>query len=151
MPINLLPVKHMPQEAKAGCLAAVASMYLDFLGISVSQSSLYRLFGTTQFGAVRFELARAERYGVWVVFGKNDETALLRYLSARQSVIAFVMTDELPYWDEPTQHALLVIGYDEQTYFVNDPAFPNAPIPIPEGDLLLAWMEFDYAYAVISR
>ena len=151
MPINLLPVKHIQQEERAGCLAAVAAMYLDFLGISIAQSSLYRLFGTTEFGAVRFKLARAERYGARVIFGKNDEAALLHHLLNGQSVVLFVMTDELPYWDELTQHALLIIGYQAGTYFVNDPAFPTGPISVFEEDLMLAWSEFDYAYAIVTR
>jgi predicted double-glycine peptidase len=50
-----------------------------------------------------------------------------------------------------TQHALVIIGYDDDSFFVHDPAFPNAPIQIDQDELYLAWLEFDYAFAVVTR
>lgn len=151
MPISLLPVEHFAQTQKAGCLAAVAQMSLQHLGISVPQATLYRLLGTGSVGALMFDLARIERYGVRVVFGDGDEFVLFRHLSAGQPVAVFVGTGELPYWSESTRHALLVVGYDSDNFYVNDPAFSDAPMPVLQGDLFLAWLEFDYAYAVIYR
>lgn len=42
-------------------------------------------------------------------------------------------------------------GLDDDTVWVNDPAFPAAPQTIPVGDFLLAWAEFDNRYAAITR
>ena len=65
-------------------------------------------------------------------------------------VIVFVRTGELPYWTYSVDHALLVVGYDENILYVNDPAHPKAPITVPQGDFELAWLERDYFYALIT-
>lgn len=59
---------------------------------------------------------------------------------------------ELPYWSSSTDHALVVVGYDEAHIFVNDPDRPEAevPISIPRGDFELAWLERDYFYALVT-
>ncbi|HID53336.1 MAG TPA: hypothetical protein EYP41_15060 [Anaerolineae bacterium] len=63
--------------------------------------------------------------------------------------IIFVNTAELPYWSEPTGHALVVVGIDETHIFVNDPAFPDAPESLAIAALELARLEMDQFFAVI--
>jgi uncharacterized protein YvpB len=65
-------------------------------------------------------------------------------------VIVFVRTGELPHWTYSTDHALVVVGYDENLLYVNDPAHPEAPVTVPRGDFELAWLERDYFYALIA-
>ncbi len=60
-------------------------------------------------------------------------------------------TRELPYWDEATNHAVLVVGLDKAPVDVNDPQFSNAPIKVSRGDFDLAWLEWDELYAVLMR
>lgn len=48
-------------------------------------------------------------------------------------------------------HALVVVGFDEQRIFVNDPAFDNHPIAIPLIQFELAWMAFDYRYGCLQE
>jgi uncharacterized protein YvpB len=62
-----------------------------------------------------------------------------------------VRTADLPYWDYGTDHALVVVGFDEQNIYVNDPAFDNHPIPISVIEFELAWMAFDYRYSLITH
>jgi len=47
-------------------------------------------------------------------------------------------------------HALLVVGYDENQVYVNDPARPESPVSIRRGDLELAWLARDYFYALVT-
>jgi uncharacterized protein YvpB len=61
-----------------------------------------------------------------------------------------VRTGELPYWTYQTDHAVVVVGFDEGHVYVNDPDRPGAPIAVPVGDFELAWLERDYAYALIA-
>ena len=42
----------------------------------------------------------------------------------------FVDTGQLPYWDESANHALVVVGLDEDYVYVHDPEFPNAPLQV---------------------
>ena len=64
--------------------------------------------------------------------------------------MAFVWTGELPYWPVPTWHAVVLVGYDEHQFYVNDPAFDEAHQPVNKGDFDLAWLAFDSYYAVIE-
>jgi uncharacterized protein YvpB len=68
-----------------------------------------------------------------------------------QPVIVFVRTGELPYWTYSVDHALVVVGFGDAELYVNDPHFVEAPIAVPQDDFELAWLERDYAYALITR
>jgi hypothetical protein len=46
---------------------------------------------------------------------------------------------------------MVLLGLSSDAAYVNDPAFDDAPQSIPLDHLLLAWSEFDYEYAVITR
>ena len=76
---------------------------------------------------------------------------LRTHLQNNQPCIVFVDTGQLPYWDESANHALVVVGLDEDYVYVHDPEFPNAPLQVSIGDFDLAWLEHDEMYAVITR
>lgn len=76
---------------------------------------------------------------------------LFGYLTNGRPCIALVRTAQLPHWTYATDHAVLVVGFDERAVYINDPAFEHAPQPVPRVDFELAWLEFDYRYAVIWR
>jgi uncharacterized protein YvpB len=63
--------------------------------------------------------------------------------------ITFVQAGELPYSNSEGFHAVVVIGMDEQTVYINDPASDVAPQAVPLDDFRLAWSEFEYVGAVI--
>lgn len=152
MPVRLLPVKHIPQEEPAGCLAACAQMALQYLGLLKSQPELNRLFGTTPAGTPRSRLDRLSRFGMSVETLLGNAMSLSQMIDADLPVIAFVRTGQLTsYWRTDAQHALLVVGYDEESLFVNDPAFQSAPIQILWDEFVLAWLEMDYVMSVIRR
>lgn len=56
----------------------------------------------------------------------------------------------LSYWTIDTRHALVVAGYDPEFVWLYDPAFSDAPIKVLADELMLAWLEFDYQYAVLK-
>lgn len=58
---------------------------------------------------------------------------------------------EVPYWNVGTWHAVVLVGYDEQYLYVNDPAFETAPQAVLCGDLDLAWLAYDSYYAMVQR
>ncbi len=152
MPLHLLPVEHYPQEEKAGCLAACTQMALQYLDISSKQRQLNRLFELGEIGAQFSRLERLTRYGVKVSIQAGDEDELKQAIDRGIPPILFVRTNQLTtYWSADVRHALLVIGYDDTHLYLNDPAFPDAPQRVPLDEVMLAWLEFDYAYALITR
>jgi ABC-type bacteriocin/lantibiotic exporter with double-glycine peptidase domain len=150
MPMHLLSVEHHIQEQKAGCLAACAYMVLLYRNQVHSQQSLNLLFGTTSIGAPLSRIKRLERHEFQVVLEFGDETSLRTAIDQNIPPIAFVRTNQFSYWSTDVQHAVVVIGYDEANFFVNDPAFAQAPQQIEINEFMLAWDEFDYQYALIS-
>jgi hypothetical protein len=39
---------------------------------------------------------------------------------------------------------------DDDAVYLHDPAFAQAPRQVSRGDFLLAWLGFDYDYAVVK-
>lgn len=77
---------------------------------------------------------------------------LIRLLQNGVPAIIFLRTGDLPYWQHQTDHAVIVVGYDDeaQLIYLNDPYFDEAPIAVSVSDFELAWLERDYHYAVIT-
>ena len=151
MPTPLLPIEHHPQEEEAGCLAACAQMVLAGLGITLSQAELNQLFGLTPLGVPLSRLKRLDLHGINVAIHRNGTLDdLTQAINQNIPPIVFIRTGQLSYWQEDTQHALVVRGYDGPHLLVNDPAFPDAPQTVLADELMLAWDEFDNAYALLT-
>ena len=48
-----------------------------------------------------------------------------------------------------TNHALVLVGLNEEYVFVNDPVFPDAPISVSVGEFDLAWLNGDNTCAIL--
>lgn len=139
MPMHSLPVNHLPQDNEFGCLAACTQMVLDFYGIRVSQTEMNRLFELRTGGVPFSNISRISRYGVKVALLEGDENLLRKAIDGEHPAIIFVNTEQLTsYWDSSTWHAIVVVGYDDRNFFVNDPAFPDAPKKVATDELMLA-------------
>jgi uncharacterized protein YvpB len=57
----------------------------------------------------------------------------------------------LDYWPVETSHVVLIVGYDEQNVYINDPAFAEAAHTVPWDAFLAAWAEFDEMAVIIHR
>jgi ABC-type bacteriocin/lantibiotic exporter with double-glycine peptidase domain len=147
--LRLLSVEHCRQTERAGCLAACVQMALQHIGIIQSQAQLNRLFGLTPEGTPSSRVQRLGVLGVNVVYASGDETALREAVDRGLPPIIFVDTGDLPYWSIRLRHAVLMVGYDEKNVYLNDPDQSAAPAAASWGDLMLAWSEFDYRYALI--
>lgn len=152
MPKRLLSIPHQRQQHRSDCLAACASMVLGALEDSpaIPYSQLLKTLNIKAFGAPSRNILRlATLDGVGVVHRMTDVAGLRQYIEQGIPVIVFVRTTELPYWSVATDHAVVVVGFDEQAVFVHDPYFDEGPIAVSWGDFELAWLEHDYRYAVI--
>jgi hypothetical protein len=125
-------------------------MALAHLDHAIDYPQLLRLLKIKPYGAPAGNIRLLENLGLTVVYSKTDVMGLEAMLQEGHPVIAFVRTGELPYWSYSTDHAVLVVGYDEGLLCVNDPIRSEAPIAVPRDDFELAWLERDYYYALIT-
>jgi predicted double-glycine peptidase len=81
--------------------------------------------------------------------GKLED--LHTHLESGLPPIVYVDTGELrSYWAESTNHAVVVIGIEDDRVYLNDPDFETAPQTVSIAEFILAWLEQDYLYAVIG-
>lgn len=150
MAATILPVPHIPQRKQGECLAAYAAMMLNYLGHSVNYDKLLKLLRIrTNIGAPASNIRQLETLGVTIIYRQGNWKELGDHLENNRPCMALVQTEELPYWTEQSDHAVIVIGLDDEFVYLNDPAFPEAPIRISQGEFDLAWLEKDEVYAVL--
>lgn len=148
----ILPVPHVPQRQPGECLAACAAMMLTYWGISTRYDRLLSLLRVRSgIGAPAFNIRELDKLGVIVIYEQGTLAILHEHLMNNRPCLALVQTNELSYWDEPSLHAVVVIGLDDDYIYLNDPAFVKAPLQVPQGDFDLAWLARDEFYAVIIR
>jgi ABC-type bacteriocin/lantibiotic exporter with double-glycine peptidase domain len=152
VPKVLLSVPHQLQQNDGDCLAACAAMILAHLGRKIDYPQLLQLLNIQSYGAPAGNIRQLTQLNLKVTYSQTDMTGLEAMLQQGQPVIVFVRTGELPHWTYSTDHALVVVGYDDEYIFVNDPdrKAVEVPIAIPRGDFELAWIERDYYYALIT-
>jgi len=135
------------------CLPACCQMALAYWSISKSQAEIaVQIKHIEGAGTPSKNIMHLAAFGVeikWRESGSVDE--LQRALLRTHVPIVFLRTGELPYWDEDTPHAAVVVGIESDVVHVNDPAFENVPIPVPKGDFELAWDEFGCQWATIFK
>ncbi len=151
MPLRVLSVPHKVQEHEAGCLAACAQAVLSFLGVEQTQTNLNRILGLTSIGVPFRHIQRLTTLGVAVLLQRGEESDLRSAIDRNLPPILFVKTGDLPYWQDNTAHAVVMIGYGENTVLLADPQFVHSPQHIDWDALMLAWSEMDYYFALISR
>lgn len=150
MPTTLLPVPHKQQEQDADCLAACAKMALDYIGYSVAYRHLLKRLDVKPFGTPGRNLKNLTTLGVQVTYREGSLAEIKSYLQNNIPCIVLVRTADLAYWSYSTDHAVVVVGFDNTSIYVNDPAFETHPHIIPETEFELAWMLFDYRYGIIT-
>jgi len=126
-------------------------MLLDYCGVPVPYDRLLKLLNIGPHGTPGRYLLELRSLGVNVDYGPASLAELEEYLEHGQPCLVLLRTSELPYWSFATDHAVVVVGLDEEHVFVNDPYFEQAPQQVPIGDFVLAWLEFDYRCGVIRR
>lgn len=151
MPSDWLPVPHHRQSSVGACLPACARMVLNYLGLDVEETRLARLLRSRPFGTPAYHIRLLETLGVSVTFGPMSLPGLRAHLQDGVPCIVFLQTGELPEWEFSAYHAVVVVGLTEDTVYLHDPALEDAPRAAPLDDFMLAWSEFDYECAVVTR
>ncbi len=76
---------------------------------------------------------------------------LLSALQQRTPPIALVNTLHLEHWSLEAAHAVVVLGLDEQTVTINDPAMPAGQSVVGLDNFWLAWDDMANLYCLLRR
>lgn len=151
MPSALLSVPHFEQSRDGACLPACVRMVLAYWGEQRSENSLARQLGTKRFGTPISNASRLQKFGYQAGVESLTRTELEAYLTQGQPVIVRVWTAMFDYWTVPTSHVVVVVGFDENVVYLNDPAFSAAPQNVSWGAFQAAWAEYDETAVIIAR
>jgi ABC-type bacteriocin/lantibiotic exporter with double-glycine peptidase domain len=149
--MTLLAVSHQPQRQESDCLAACSAMVLNYLHVPYTYPQLLRLLQIQAFGAWFRNIQFLQSLGLSVVIGYGDVEILEVYLDVGLPIIAYVDTGFLTsYWRESTNHAVVVIGIEDESIYLNDPFFQAAPQILSLNEFLPAWIEQKQLYAAVG-
>ncbi len=148
---DLLQVPHRLHLADGYCLPACVQMVLAYWGIEQDQHALALQMGTIpDSGTPGPRVKRLASRSLDVSYGEGMMDDLRSALERGIPPIALVHTGELPYWDESTAHALVIVGMDDASIWVNDPGQLNYPIKVSLGDFQLAWDELVNRFVILE-
>ena len=149
-----LNVTHSRQETETGCLVACVQMALSYLGISRSQDELAQVMcSVPHVGTIGRNVLNLQSPTVQVTYTQGSLEWLRTWINQGVPVITLVQTAELPYWaGVEAQHAVVVVGLDDDNVHVLDPARGPEILSVLHGDFLLAWEDWmDGCCVIIKR
>lgn len=158
--MKLSGIAHRQQPRKGDCLPACAAMVLTALGDPVEYERLRQRLGTTPTGTPFSQIKRLRSWWLAVECGQGNLATLRHHLAAGRPVIVAVATELLPYWlirpdieeeERLTEHAVVVVGLEDQVVSVDDPDFQEVPQVVELGWFEDAWQGQNYRYAVLRR
>lgn len=150
--MTLLDVPYLPQHEPGGCLVACAAMVLAYLQQPALQEDIARQINARPAGVPAFNIQRLVTWGLEVQYGQGSLSELSASLTKGNAPIVFLRTSELPYWQEDTAHAVVLVGLDSDSASLLNPAYEDeTPVRVTLGDFLLAWSHFDMVYALIIK
>ena len=84
------------------------------------------------------------------MYTTGSPATLTEWLNQGVPPILFVRTGDLrPLWTLDTPHAVVLAGIEGDTCVLFDPGLTTAPAFVTLGNLLLAWLHTDDAYAIL--
>jgi ABC-type bacteriocin/lantibiotic exporter with double-glycine peptidase domain len=125
-------------------------MVLDYLHIPISSNKLMQLLKIDTIGTPFRNLGSLQSLGLSILIEEGSLQSLKAYLELGLPLIVAVDTDQLSYWDEATDHAVVVAGIENEVIYLNDPNLSTAPQIVSLAEFELAWLEKDYLSAVIQ-
>lgn len=124
-------------------------MVTQYYGKVIGYDELLALLDIRAYGAPSFHINRLTQLGCQTEFLEGSPDTVRKAIDDGIPVIAFVRTGELSWWKQNTGHAVVLIGYDNSSFWLNDPVFPDQSIRVPIDEFMLAWVEFDYDCALV--
>jgi ABC-type bacteriocin/lantibiotic exporter with double-glycine peptidase domain len=118
-------------------------MVLAYQNRQRSEQELVAILGTQSFGTPISHVNKLLAHQYRVELRSFSEEELKNYLLQEIPLIARVWTGMLTYWSEETFHVVVVVGFDDNHLYLNDPAFVTAPQSVTWDSFLAAWAEYD--------
>lgn len=153
---RMISLRHHRQENSASCLAACVVMILGFHHVEMAESDARRLLRTKPYsGAHPINLLQLSEFGfdAWPYEGTVAE--LKQRVHGGVPMIAFVWTGSLRYWAKTGGvdylHAVVVVGFDETTVSIHDPAMQDGPMGLPWSEFKDAWQYSRQMMALIEH
>jgi hypothetical protein len=127
-------------------------MVLAYLGISRTQESLARMMGVViPVGVPSSRIKKLASLKITVTYQQGTLDDIHDWLNQDVPVIVFLLMSELPHWrGQELQHAVVIVGLDDQNVYLMDPALETGPTLVPVNDFMLAWDEMDNSYATLT-
>lgn len=147
--MSWLGVPYIPQTRDSWCVPACVAMVAAFRGESLTQDDIARWLGTSDIGTPASRIQQLSKRGFEVIYRQGSLVEVRSWLAKGTPCVLFVRTGELPYWEHDTPHAVVLVGFDEEDALLLDPAYEQVPAKTSLGDLMLAWSQLGYTYAVI--
>ena len=97
-------------------------------------------------------IERLRNLSLFVRHNKYGNLALIEeHIELGLPVIVAVHTWALPHWKNvDTEHAVVVVGFDDENVYLNDPFFVESSLPVPIAYFPGAWSDRDEQFAIIS-
>ena len=144
-------IKLWRQRRDYDCLVACCKMVLDYLGINKDEHWLrtrLAIGDITPFPNIK---RLTDELGMVSVIAKwGEPTTFEPYIEAGLPVIVAVDTDSSNYWPYVANHAVVMIGFNNEMVFVHDPNQRESPLEVDIDTFMLAWSRRDFQYAIIQ-
>lgn len=115
------------------------------------EAQLAAVLGSRDFGTPASHIKRLETLGYRVQYGPSSLDDLQTALGQGLFPIIFVRADLLPWADFGGFHALVLIEITPTDVALLDPALDEGPTRLSRDGFLIAWEEFGFLAAVVSR
>lgn len=92
-----------------------------------------------------------KKLGFQVLVKTLTREELETHLIEKKPVITRVWTAMFDYWTMATSHVVVVIGFDSENVYVNDPSLSTGSRAISWNAFLAAWAEYDEIAVIITR
>jgi len=124
---------------------------LDYLGIAKSADWLWQRLSAGDVTPFPKVATLAAELGLMVEFGywRDDLTLFGPAIEVGLPVLVAVDADVAEAWPHVANHAVVVVGFDDDHVYVDDPAQTETSFAVEAETFLLAWSRREYEYAVI--
>lgn len=145
-----LNVPHQVERRPGWCLPACVAMVSAYWEQPLAQVDIGRWLETRPVGTPASRIVRLARQGFDIIYTTGSPATLMEWIEQGVPPILFVRTgDLLPYWTVDTPHAVVFAGMEGENCVLFDPGLEIAPAMVSLGNLLLAWLHTDDAYAIM--